>query len=141
MPDRFVLFVATIEGRKNHQLMLDIWRRMVVDGDDPPSLVCVGRVGWRTQTFLAELVETNYLDGKIVLLEEISDEHLKLLYSRCLFTVCPSLYEGWGLPVGESLAAGKICVCSDRASLPEVAGEFGDLYRYRRSGWVVAGDP
>ena len=37
----------------------------------------------------------------------------------------PSLYEGWGLPVGESLAAGKICVCSNRASLPEVAGAFG----------------
>jgi hypothetical protein len=39
--------------------------------------------------------------------------------------VFPSLYEGWGLPVGESLAAGKVCVCSNRASLPEVAGEFG----------------
>jgi len=48
-----------------------------------------------------------------------------MLYSRCLFTLCPSFYEGWGLPVGESLAMGKICVCSDRASLPEVAGEFG----------------
>jgi len=42
-----------------------------------------------------------------------------------MFTVFPSLYEGWGLPVGESLAAGKICVSSRRASLPEVAGEFG----------------
>ncbi len=125
MPDRFVLFVATIEGRKNHQLMLDIWRRMVADGDDPPHLVCVGRVGWKSQSFIAEMVETNYLNGRIVLLQDVSDAHLKLLYSRCLFTVSPSLYEGWGLPIGESLAAGKICVCSDRASLPEVAGEFG----------------
>ncbi len=125
LPERFVLFVATIEGRKNHQLMLDVWRRMVTDGDDPPSLVCVGRVGWKSQSFITALVETDYLNGKVVLLQEISDAHLKLLYMRSLFTVCPSLYEGWGLPVGELLAAGKICVCSDRAALPEVAGEFG----------------
>jgi glycosyltransferase involved in cell wall biosynthesis len=125
IPDRFVLFVATIEGRKNHQLMLQVWRRLVAEGGEPPHLVCVGRVGWRSERFVAEMVESNYLDGKIVLLQEISDAHLHLLYEQCLFTVCPSLYEGWGLPVGESLAAGKICVLSDRASLPEVAGEFG----------------
>jgi glycosyltransferase involved in cell wall biosynthesis len=125
LPERFVLFVATIEGRKNHQFMLDIWRRMLALGDDPPSLVCVGRLGWKSQGFIGDLVESNYLDGKVVLLQEISDAQLKLLYGRCLFTVCPSLYEGWGLPVGESLAARKICVVSRRASLPEVAGEFG----------------
>jgi len=125
IPDRFVLFVATIEGRKNHQLMLEMWRRMVAEFDDPPYLVCVGRVGWRSEQFLAELVQTNYLNGKIIILQEISDAHLRLLYERCLFTVFPSLYEGWGLPVGESLAAGKVCVCSDRASIPEVAGDLG----------------
>ena len=42
-----------------------------------------------------------------------------------MFTVCPTLYEGWGLPVGESLVLGKICVSSDRASVPEVAGDCG----------------
>src|SRR5438105_2054864 len=44
LPERFVLFVATIEGRKNHQLILDVWRRMIEEGDDPPHLVCVGRL-------------------------------------------------------------------------------------------------
>jgi glycosyltransferase involved in cell wall biosynthesis len=125
LPERFVLFVATVEGRKNHRLMLDILRRMVEAGDDPPSLVCVGRLGWKSEAFIAELVETSYLNGRVILLQEISDAHLQLLYNRCLFTVCPSFYEGWGLPVGESLAAGKVCVCSDRASLPEVAGDLG----------------
>ena len=125
LPERFVLFVATVEGRKNHRLILDIWRRMLAEGDDPPQLVCVGRVGWKSEPFVATLVETGYLDGRVILLQEVSDAHLRLLYSRCLFTVFPSLYEGWGLPVGESLAAGKICVCSNRASIPEVAGEFG----------------
>jgi glycosyltransferase involved in cell wall biosynthesis len=125
LPERFVLFVATVEGRKNHQLILDIWRRMIDEGDDPPHLVCVGRLGWKSTGFISTLVESGYLGGRILLLRDICDADLRMLYSRCLFTLCPSFYEGWGLPVGESLAMGKICVCSDRASLPEVAGEFG----------------
>lgn len=140
IPERFVLFVSTIEGRKNHQLVLDIWRRMIQAGEDPPHLVCVGRVGWKSERFIADLVETNYLDGKVVLLQEINDALLKRLYDQCLFTVYPSLYEGWGLPAGESLAAGKICVLSNRASLPEVAGEFGvyiDIDNLEQSTRVV----
>jgi glycosyltransferase involved in cell wall biosynthesis len=125
LPDRFVLFVATIEGRKNHRLMFEVWRRMIEAGDDVPQLVCVGRVGWKAEEFLAKLVETNYLNGKVILLQDVSDAYLRHLYNQCLFTVCPSFYEGWGLPIGESLAAGKICVCSNRASLPEVAGDLG----------------
>jgi glycosyltransferase involved in cell wall biosynthesis len=125
LPERFVLFVATIEGRKNHQLILDLWRRMIEEGDDPPHLVCVGRLGWKSTGFISTVVESGYLGGKIHLLRDICDADLRMLYSRCLFTLCPSFYEGWGLPVGEALAMGKICVCSDRASLPEVAGEFG----------------
>ena len=125
LPDRFVLFVATIEGRKNHDLVLRIWHRMVAEGDDPPHLVCVGRLGWRSSAFISALVETDYLDGRIHLLRDISDTDLQNLYRSCVFTVCPSFYEGWGLPVGESLAMGKVCVSSDRASIPQVAGEFG----------------
>jgi glycosyltransferase involved in cell wall biosynthesis len=125
LPERFVLFVATIEGRKNHQLILDLWRRMIEEGDDPPHLICVGRLGWKSIGFVSTVVESGYLGGRVHLLREICDADLKLLYSRCLFTLCPSFYEGWGLPVGEALAMGKICVCSNRASLPEVAGEFG----------------
>ncbi len=125
LPERFVLFVATIEGRKNHRLMFEIWRRMFEEGDDPPHLICVGRLGWRAAQFVSALVESNYLDGRVHLLRDISDSDLRMLYDRCLFTVCPTLYEGWGLPVGESLAMGKICVSSDRASVPEVAGDCG----------------
>ena len=125
LPERFVLFVATIEGRKNHQLIYDIWQRMIADGDDPPHLICVGRLGWKATPFISALVETNYLDGRVQLLREVSDTDLKLLYERSLFTLAPTFYEGWGLPVGEALALGKICVCSDRASIPEVAGDCG----------------
>ena len=125
IPERFVLFVATIEGRKNHQLMYDIWRRLIDDGEDPPTLICVGRLGWKATKFISSLVETNYLNGRVLLLRDISDTDLRILYYRCMFTVYPTLYEGWGLPVGESLALGRICVSSDRSSLPEVTGDCG----------------
>src|SRR5262249_40993330 len=49
-------------------------------------------------------------------------------YARCLFTVYPSLYEGWGLPVAESMASGKMCVASNRTSLPEVGQHFIDYF-------------
>jgi glycosyltransferase involved in cell wall biosynthesis len=124
-PDPFVLFVSTIEGRKNHDLMFGIWRDMASRGIDVPTLICIGRLGWKAENYIAKLVETNYLDGRIMIMQDIADCVLLELYDRCLFTVFPSQYEGWGLPVGEALAQGRICVCSDRASLPEVAGEFG----------------
>jgi hypothetical protein len=90
----------------------------------PPALVCVGRVGWKCEALIAELAASNNLDGCVIVYQDVSDTQLRRLYAACLFTVYPSLYEGWGLPVGESLAAGKICVCSTRASLPEVAGDL-----------------
>lgn len=123
--DPFVLFVSTIEGRKNHNFMFETWRTLVERGVDVPRLVCVGRIGWRAEAFLTNLLESDYLGGRIELREDVSDEALNALYRDCLFTVFPSVYEGWGLPIGESLGHGKLCVLADNSSLPEVAGEFG----------------
>ena len=87
--------------------MLDIWRRMLDDGDNPPHLICVGRLGSMISSFISTLVETGYLDGRIVLLRDISDIDLKMLYDKCLFTVCPTLYEGSGIPISKSLGIGQ----------------------------------
>ncbi len=123
--DPFVLFVSTIEGRKNHNFMFETWRMLAERGVDVPRLVCVGRIGWRAEAFLTNLLESDYLRGRIELREDVSDEALNALYRDCLFTVFPSVYEGWGLPIGESLGHGKLCVLANNSSLPEVAGEFG----------------
>ena len=123
--DPFVLFVSTIEGRKNHNFMFEVWRLLVERGADVPRLICVGRIGWRAEAFLTNLLESDYLGGRIELREDVSDEALNALYRDCMFTVFPSVYEGWGLPIGESLGHGKLCVLADNSSLPEVAGEFG----------------
>ncbi len=123
--DPYVLFVSTIEGRKNHLYAFQIWEKLLKAGIDMPRLVCVGRLGWRSEAFLQSLLRTDNLNGHIQIVEDISDAELKTLYKHSLFSVYPSQYEGWGLPVGESLYYGKPCVLTSSSSLPEVAGDLG----------------
>jgi glycosyltransferase involved in cell wall biosynthesis len=59
-------------------------------------------------------------------LHDVTDAELDLLYRKCMFTTFPSFAEGWGLPVGESLAHGKITICSPVGGIPEVGGELLD---------------
>jgi glycosyltransferase involved in cell wall biosynthesis len=96
--------------------------------DAVPALVFAGQIGWLVDDLLAELASSDYLDGKIVLLPGLSDTELRQAYRSALFTVFPSLCEGWGLPVAESLAHGKFCVASNRTSIPEVGGDFVDYF-------------
>lgn len=63
----------------------------------------------------------------IKFLHDVSDEELEWYYSHCKATIYPSFYEGWGLPVGESLGRGKLCLASNATSIPEVGG---DLVQY-----------
>lgn len=121
----YALFVSTVEGRKNHIYAFHIWQNLVKLGVNVPKLICVGRLGWRAEEFLQSLMRTNNLDGLIEIVEDISDAELEALYRNCQFTIYPSIYEGWGLPVGESLAYGKPCILAQGSSLPEVAGDLG----------------
>ena len=120
---RFVLTVGTVEPRKNNPLLLRIWQAMVDDGLDPPTLVIAGKRGWLTESFDAEMAWSRAAGKRVMVLSDLSDAEIDTLYSACLFTTFPSFAEGWGLPVGESLARGKICVSSNRDSMPEVGGD------------------
>jgi glycosyltransferase involved in cell wall biosynthesis len=121
----FVLFVSTLEGRKNHKLAYSVWERLYQTlGENTPQLICVGRFGWRAEEFVRNLMATGNLHGKIQIRSEISDEELDDLYKQCLFTLYPSLYEGWGLPISESLSKGKVCVCANNSSMPEAGQDF-----------------
>lgn len=130
LPPRFALFVSTIEVRKNHRLLLRVWRRLIErHGDDAvPVLIFAGQIGWLVDDLLTELAESHYLNGKIRLLPKLSDGELCRAYRACLFTIFPSLSEGWGMPIAESLAHGKFCIASDRASIPEVGGDLVDYF-------------
>ncbi len=123
-PNSYAMIVSTIEARKNHTLLLRVWRRLLDDmpAASVPTLVFAGRVGWLVSDLMQQLRNCDFLDGKIVLVDSPTDEELQALYEGCLFTLFPSFYEGWGLPVTESHAFGRPCIASKSTSLPEAGG-------------------
>ncbi len=125
----YALFVSTLEFRKNHAVAVEVWRRLLAlfGPDQVPRLVFAGRPGGLTGDLMHMLVASDFLGGHVILRPNASDSEIEALYRGCAFTVFPSHYEGWGLPVAESFAFGKPCFAASTSSLPEVGG---DLARY-----------
>jgi glycosyltransferase involved in cell wall biosynthesis len=120
----YILYVSTIERRKNHETLYRAYTRILEKRGKGPILVFVGMKGWGVDDLMSDIKLDPRVGGNIVILNYVSDYELSELYKRCLFTVYPSLYEGWGLPVAESLEYGKLCLASNVASIPEVGGNL-----------------
>ncbi len=135
--NRYALMVGTIEARKNHLLAFNVWQELInTHGADAiPTLVCVGKVGWNSEPFLERMRDSDNLNGKIQLRTDgVTDGELAELYRNCEFSIYPSDYEGWGLPVTESLYFGAPVVAANNSSLPEAGG---DLAVYFETGNVT----
>ncbi|MBS7791112.1 glycosyltransferase [Roseococcus sp. SDR] len=126
----FVLCVATIESRKNHALLLQAWLTLLRRHGDAviPDLVLVGRPGFQAEPVLHLLQAAPELRRRVIHLQDVGDALLAQLYQRCLFTVFNSFYEGWGLPVTEALAHGKIPLTPDHTSLREAGGAAAQYF-------------
>jgi len=120
----FLLMVGTIEIKKNHQLLYYVYKLAKSRGIDLPPLVIAGRYGWMTEPTVELMMKDPEVKDKIVFMISPSDEELSWLYDHCLFTVLPSLYEGWGIPIAESVARGVPCLCSNTSSMTEIAEGF-----------------
>ena len=116
----YVLFVGTLEPRKNIVRLVRAYRRLASRGA-PHALVLAGPMGWHHQALMKELALE--APGEVVLTGTTSTEDLDALYRGASLFVYPSLYEGFGLPVLEAMARRIPCVVSIASSLPEVAGE------------------
>jgi glycosyltransferase involved in cell wall biosynthesis len=129
LAEPFILFVSTIERRKNHEVLYRAYHLLCRSGHRHllPKLVFVGMPGWGVGDLLKDIELDPLTEGLIIQLNHVSDSELGELYKKALFCVYPSLYEGWGLPVGEALAVGKAVLASNQGSLPEVGG---NLVRY-----------
>lgn len=128
---KYILFVGAIEPKKNVGRLLDAYASM--DTDMP--LVIVGKKGWLWED---ELGKTNLIDGNsqktVKLLEYISVESLRYLYSGAYCLVFPSLYEGFGLPPIEAMSFGCPVITSNVSCLPEICGDaalYADPYSVR----------
>jgi glycosyltransferase involved in cell wall biosynthesis len=118
----YVLCVGTIEFRKNGIALLRVWRQLSQELAAMPKLVFAGKYGKGGAEFQAMLAADAGLREMVHVVHAPSDQDLAWLYQNCLFTTYPSLFEGWGLPVGESAWFGKYCVASNVTSIPEVCG-------------------
>ena len=136
--DYFVV-CGTIEPRKNHHLLLDVWRELVGQrGPHAPKLVIVGSRGWGAESVLHALERCRSLQGHVILAHGLSSPALRRLIAHAKALLMPSFAEGFGLPIIEALAVGTPVIASDLPAHREIAG---DLAIYRdptdRAGWLA----
>lgn len=112
----FILFVGTVEPRKNLATLLDVMEELRRDlGERVPELVVVGGYGWNAKGLATRLWRTPHTRW----LTRVRDADLSAIYRAALFTVQPSHSEGWGLPAQESIAHGVPCIASNGGALRE----------------------
>lgn len=121
--DSYILALSTIEPRKNLPFLISCWNKIrKSEKIKNIKLVIAGRKGWGgVWDEIKVLIEENQRND-ILQVGPVKDEYLPMLYAGCLFSVYPSKYEGFGLPILESMACGKFCLSSNKTSMPEIIG-------------------
>jgi glycosyltransferase involved in cell wall biosynthesis len=124
LPDRpSFIVLGTIEGRKNHQMLLNIWSRLIDRlGSDAPKLLIIGQRGWEAESVFDALDRTEKLLGHVVELSGSSDEELGRHLASARALLFPSQAEGYGLPLVEALGMGVPVIASDLPVFREIAG-------------------
>ena len=124
LPRGFILFVGTLEPRKNLPFLIRAYDELLEQGEIDVPLILVGGKGWLNEEVFTTIAELS-LHDKVRHLTGIFDEELAHLYHAAGVLVTPSHYEGFGLPALEAMHCGCPVIVSNRGSLPEVAGEAG----------------
>jgi glycosyltransferase involved in cell wall biosynthesis len=125
LPEEFILYLGTIEPRKNLPLLMRAYR-LLVDSGTRLKLILVGKYGWMYQEVFNLVSELN-LEDMVRFTGYIPQDELPLVYNLASLFVYPTIYEGFGIPVLEAMACGVPVISSDIASLPEIVGEAGIL--------------
>lgn len=126
VPDEFVLFVSTIEPRKNVGGLLKAYRRLRDDYKLTPALVLAGSPGWLSDEIHALVAQVD-LKQHTYFLGRVEAHDLPYLYNAARCLVHPAFYEGFGLTPLEAMACGTPVIVSNVSSLPEVVGDAGML--------------
>lgn len=119
----YFLVIGTLEPRKNHALLLDVWERLIADhGPSAPRLLCIGRRGWQNQALFDRLDASAGLAHHVAEVSGLDDAEVADLVRSARALLSPSFAEGYGLPVAEALAAGTPVLASDLRAHREVGG-------------------
>jgi glycosyltransferase involved in cell wall biosynthesis len=145
----YILHVGTVEPRKNLIALLDALNDVRrVYRHETPICVLVGRNGWKSEALQHRLKDTDFEKGTVRWIQEVPDVDLPALYRGAQFTVVPSLAEGWGLTVQESLTQGTPCIASATGGLLEAGSDLAryvdpekpDELRLAIADWIVHDD-
>jgi glycosyltransferase involved in cell wall biosynthesis len=119
----YFVYVSTIEARKNHLLLLNLWRWLAGElGERTPLLVLVGQRGWETENVVDMLERCPGLRGTVIEHNSLSDDAMVRLLRGASALLLPSFAEGFGFPLIEGMALGVPALCSDIAALHETGG-------------------
>lgn len=132
----YFVMVSTLEPRKNHLLLLNVWRSLAASGARPPKLVLVGGRGWENEQTLDMLNRCEALRKTVRRVEGLSASSLRRLIASANALLMPSFAEGYGLPVVEALGLGAPTIVSDIPTFREVAqGRAAFLSPIDGKGW------
>lgn len=125
----YFVCIGTIEPRKNHLLLLNLWRHMAetLPRDAIPRLIIVGRRGWENEQVVDMLERCVALQGHVEELNGCSDRRMHRLLCGARALLLPSFAEGYGMPVAEALSVGTPVLCSDLPALREAGGCVPDF--------------
>lgn len=118
LPSRYILFVSTIEPRKNLETLIDAYEQLRERGAYDGALVVVGRVGWKSEALAPRLRGPG-----VVHLDYLPAAQLATVYENAEVFVFPSIYEGFGFPLLEAMARGVPSIAARSSSLPEIGGD------------------
>lgn len=127
LPEKYILSLSTIEPRKNIQLLIKAYKELIEEGMELTDLVLAGREGWKLEEVAGDI--SDEVKNRIHFTGFIEDKNLAQIYRDAIFFVFPSKYEGFGLPVIEAMSQRTLVICSDAASLPEIVGKAGILFK------------
>lgn len=125
----YFLCVGTIEPRKNHLLLLNLWRELAAQHFDAvPRLVIAGRWGWKSANVRDMVERCRAIEDVVENVGPVGDQELAMLLARSRALLIPSFAEGYGLPLAEALAAGVPVLSSDLPALREAGGEVPEYF-------------
>ena len=134
----YFVCLGTIEARKNHLLLLNIWRQWAEEREPGsiPKLIIIGRRGWENEQVVDMLDRCPALKGHVEEMSALPDAEMRAIVAGARAVLLPSFAEGFGMPVTEALALGTPVICSDLPALREAGGDAADyLHPLDGIGW------
>jgi glycosyltransferase involved in cell wall biosynthesis len=122
----YFVVLGTIEPRKNHLLLLNLWIRLAATLATPPRLLVIGARGWENEEVVDMLERSGPLRGLVEEHNRLDDAAVGALLSQARALLVPSFVEGFGLPLAEALASGVPVICSDIPVFREVGRDVPD---------------